>query len=149
MFQCVSTFHSLEPKHCGPVNCNEYFSWVLSVTGIRWGRMEGMELVDRWSPPPLPLWRERWCLQGRGGDSRCWHGLKGAVLLLPVPSGVSLTLAFTARLAGGCGSRSRNTLGKAVETYGLFLEALIDFCVVLFLCFFFNPILIKLILGFF
>lgn len=35
---------------------------------------------------------------GRGGDSRCWHGLKGAVLLLHVPSGVSLPLALTARL---------------------------------------------------
>lgn len=36
-------------------------------------------------------------LQGHGGDSRCWHGLKGAILLLHVPSGVSLPLAFTAR----------------------------------------------------
>lgn len=38
------------------------------------------------------------CLQGRDGDSRCWHGLKGATLLLDEPSGVSLSLAFTARL---------------------------------------------------
>lgn len=46
--------------------------------------------------PTIISLEERCCLQGRGGDSRCWHGLKGAVLLLQVPSGVSLSLAFTA-----------------------------------------------------
>lgn len=30
------------------------------------------------------------------GHSRCWHGLKEAILLLHVPSGVSLPLASTA-----------------------------------------------------
>lgn len=36
---------------------------------------------------------------GRRGDSRCWHGLTGAFLLLDVPSGVSLSLSFSACLS--------------------------------------------------
>lgn len=34
---------------------------------------------------------------GHARDRRCWHGLKGAILLPHVPNGVSLPLAFTAR----------------------------------------------------
>lgn len=35
---------------------------------------------------------------GRGGDSQSWLGLKGAVDMLHMPSGVSLPPAFTAGL---------------------------------------------------
>lgn len=48
-------------------------------------------------PPSFYLCSEVVCA-GPGGYSRCWQGLKGAVLLLHVPSGVSLPPAVTARL---------------------------------------------------
>lgn len=76
-------------------------------------------VVGLLKPPRFMSLEERCRLPGRGGDSRCWHGLKGAILLLHVPSGVSLPLAFTACF----------TL-EAVETYAVFLDAadaLIDF----------------------
>lgn len=46
--------------------------------------------------PPLHIKREEALSAYDGAASRCWHGLKGAALLLCVPSGVSLPLAFTA-----------------------------------------------------
>lgn len=72
------------------------------------------------------IWKETCCLLGQDWDSRCWRDLKGAVLLLCEPSGVSLSLVFTAcltPLAGGCGYKTKNILGKAAETYGVTLDA--------------------------
>lgn len=52
------------------------------------------------SDPLDPQHGVEWChLQGWGGNSQCWLGLKGVVFQLDESSGASLSQSSTARLA--------------------------------------------------